>query len=142
MLGSETPFSFAMTGFPQNLLPLLFPPLSVDVSADAFDSIEDLSEIRLPRDRCEYHYASLAPDFRQFPGLTLGSCSKRKYPDIYNAKHHYSIERQKKLKAEKSKKDEFVSKFASVAKTLGVSETETHEQNKVSDYVYGDGIGE
>ena len=49
---------------------------------------------------------------------------------------------QKKLKAEKSKKDEFVSKFASVAKTMGVSETETHEQNKVSDYVYGDGIGE
>lgn len=49
---------------------------------------------------------------------------------------------QKKLKAEKSKKDEFVSKFASVAKTLGVSETETHEQSKVSDYVYGDGIGE
>ena len=48
---------------------------------------------------------------------------------------------QKKLKAEKSKKDEFVSKFASVAKTLGVAE-ETHEQNKVSDYVYGDGIGE
>lgn len=104
MLGSEMPFSFAMTGFPQNLLPLLFPPLSVDVSADAFDSIEDLSEIRLPRDRCEYHYASLAPDFRQFPGLTLGSCSKRKYPDIYNAKHHYSIERQKKLKAEAKEK--------------------------------------
>lgn len=49
---------------------------------------------------------------------------------------------QKKLKAEKSKKDEFVSKFASVAKTMGVSETETHEQSKVTDYVYGDGIGE
>ena len=49
---------------------------------------------------------------------------------------------QKKLKAEKSKKDEFVSKFASVAKTMGVSEGETPEQSKVSDYVYGDGIGE
>lgn len=49
---------------------------------------------------------------------------------------------QKKLKAEKSNKEEFISKFASVAKTMGVAEQETPEQSKVSDYVFGDGIGE
>lgn len=47
---------------------------------------------------------------------------------------------QKKLKAELSKKEEFVSKFASVAESMGV--TEPPEKNKVSDYVFGDGIGE
>lgn len=49
---------------------------------------------------------------------------------------------QKKLKAEKASKDEFISKFGSVAKTLGVSEKEAPERDKVSDYVFGDGIGE
>lgn len=48
---------------------------------------------------------------------------------------------QKKLKAEKASKEEFISKFGSVAKSLGVSE-DAPEQSKVTDYVFGDGIGE
>ena len=48
---------------------------------------------------------------------------------------------QKKLKAEKEKKESFVSKFKSVAETMGVDET-PKEKDKVAEYVFGDGIGE
>lgn len=48
---------------------------------------------------------------------------------------------QKKLKAEKASKEEFIAKFSSVAKTMGVAD-EAPENSKVSEYVYGDGIGE
>ena len=48
----------------------------------------------------------------------------------------------KKLKNELANKSDFVSKFKTLAESTGVAEKETQEKNEVSDYIYGDGIGE
>lgn len=48
----------------------------------------------------------------------------------------------KKLKTELASKSDFVSKFKTLAESTGVSEKETQERDEVSDYIFGDGIGE
>lgn len=105
--------------------------LSVSEEAEGEEGIEDAEEAESEEATYEDVEAFISELQEQVASLSAENAELKKTNNRL----------QKKLKAEKSKKDEFVSKFASVAKTLGVAE-ETHEQNKVSDYVYGDGIGE
>ena len=105
--------------------------LSVSEEAEGEEGIEDAEEAESEEATYEDVEAFISELQEQVKELSAENAELKKTNNRL----------QKKLKAEKSKKDEFVSKFASVAKTLGVAE-ETHEQNKVSDYVYGDGIGE
>lgn len=104
MLNSEMPFSFAMTRVPQNLLPLLFPPLPVADTAIAFETEEDVRLIRIQREHCQPHLQRLAQDFYGFSDLTLCMAAKKKFPDVYSASNHYNLEEQKKYKAEAKEK--------------------------------------
>ena len=48
----------------------------------------------------------------------------------------------KKLKNELENKSDFVSKFRTLAESTGVAEKEVQEKDEVSEYIFGDGIGE
>ena len=106
--------------------------LSVSEEAEGEEGVEDAEEAEGEEATYEDVEAYISELQEQVASLTAENAELKKTNNRL----------QKKLKAEKSKKDEFVSKFASVAKTMGVTETETPEQNKVTDYVFGDGIGE
>lgn len=49
---------------------------------------------------------------------------------------------KRKLEDEKSKKEAFINKFSEMASKVGVDDAPKEKTDKVTDYVYGDGIGE
>lgn len=106
--------------------------LSVSEEADSEEDVEDIEETESEEATYEDVESFISELQEQVISLTAENAELKKTNNRL----------QKKLKAELSKKEEFVSKFASVAETMGVTEKEIPEKSKVTDYVFGDGIGE
>ena len=104
--------------------------LSVSEEADSDEDAEDIEETGSEEATYEDVEAYITDLQEQVQNLSAENAELKKTNNRL----------QKKLKAELSKKEEFVSKFASAAEAMGV--TEPPEKNKVTDYVFGDGIGE